>query len=182
MGVRVLTPLAAAREVAGYTQESLAVALKVERTTIGRWERGVQSPQPWQRRGLANVLQISLEELDDLLRRTVRHPDTAVGPSVSAARALANVELVPSASISANAREHPPAAEVDVIHAAIPRLRRALDRLDLPDDGPTRTPANLQGDIIRASDDRLQSRYGRLARRLPDLIAELARAGQFGDT
>ncbi|GAB3453805.1 hypothetical protein [Actinophytocola sediminis] len=58
-------------------------------------------------------------------------------------------------------RRYPPAAEVDVIHAAIPRLRRALDRLDLPDDGPTRTPANLQGDIIRASDDRLQSRYGR---------------------
>ncbi|WNV90249.1 helix-turn-helix transcriptional regulator [Umezawaea sp. Da 62-37] len=180
MGVRALTPLAAARETAGYTQETLAVAVKVERTTIGRWERGVQSPQPWQRRGLAGVLQVSLDELDDLLRRTARRPDTAIGPAVAAVRAPANVELVPATSISGDASDHAP-AEVNVIHAAIPRLRRALDRLDLPDDGPTRTAANLHGDIIRASDDRLQSRYGHLARRLPDLIAELARAGQLGD-
>ncbi|EWC64503.1 putative transcriptional regulator [Actinokineospora spheciospongiae] len=157
------------------------MALKVERTTIGRWERGVQSPQPWQRRGLATVLRVSLDELDDLLRRTTRCPDTAIGPTVAAGRAPANVELVPATSTSEDAREQTPAAEVDVIHAAIPRLRRALDRLDLPDDGPTRTPANLHGDIISASDDRLQSRYESLARRLPDLIAELARAGQLGD-
>lgn len=181
MGARPLTPLAAAREAAGYTQESLALALKVERTTIGRWERGVQSPQPWQRLGLARALQVSLEELDDLLRRTVRRPSRTASVVILDDPPPTAVDLLvgptPSASDS---RDHEPAAEIDVIHAAIPRLRRALDRLDLPDDGPTRTPAGLYGEIARASDDRLQSRYGSLVRRLPELIAELARAGQLG--
>ncbi|AXB46069.1 MULTISPECIES: helix-turn-helix domain-containing protein [Pseudonocardiaceae] len=176
MAARPLTPLAAAREAAGYTQESLAVTLKVERTTIGRWERGVQSPQPWQRRGLATALQISLDVLDDLLRRSLRQP----------AADITTVLISPSSSLvtlpaERTVHEDAPAPDADVIHAAIPRLRRALDRLDLPDDGPTRSPDDLHGEIIRASDDRLQSRYGNLARRLPDLIAELARAGQLGD-
>ncbi|MFI7676356.1 helix-turn-helix domain-containing protein [Actinophytocola sp. NPDC049390] len=177
MAARPLSPLAAAREAAGYTQEHLATTLKVERTTIGRWERGVQSPQPWQRRGLAAALRVSLEELDDLLRQTLRHPAAPVGTSA----------LVPSqtspvpAPAAQDTHVDGPVPEVDVIHAAIPRLRRALDRLDLPDDGPTRSPADLRGEIVRASDDRLQSRYGSLARRLPELIAELARAGQLGD-
>ncbi|MFC0105544.1 hypothetical protein [Kibdelosporangium aridum] len=70
-------------------------------------------------------------------------------------------------------------SELDVVHASIPRLRRALDRLDLPDDGPTRSLSDLQGEIHSANDDRLQARYGKLARWLPDLIAELARAGQL---
>lgn len=179
MAARPLTPLAAAREAAGYTQESLALALKVERTTIGRWERGVQSPQPWQRVGLARALQVSLEELDDLLRRTVRRPRRAASVVILDPPPIA-VDLVGPTPSASDSREQEPAAEVDVIHAAIPRLRRVLDRLDLPDDGPTRTPADLYGEIARASDDRLQSRYGSLVRRLPELITELARAGQFG--
>lgn len=171
MAARPLTPLAAAREAAGYTQESLAVTLKVERTTIGRWERGVQSPQPWQRPGLARALQVSLDELDDLLRRTARRSTRPTSAAVLTSAPI-GIELVPPVPPADDHHEREPVAEVDVIHAAIPRLRRALDRLDLPDDG----------DIARASDDRLQSRYGSLARRLPDLITELARAGQLGDT
>jgi transcriptional regulator with XRE-family HTH domain len=176
MAARPLTPLAVAREAAGYTQEALAVTLKVERTTIGRWERGVQSPQPWQRRGLATALQVSLDVLDDLLRRTLRRP----AANITTVLVSPSSSLV-TAPVERTVYEDGPAPEADVIHAAIPRLRRALDRLDLPDDGPTRSPDDLHGEIIRASDDRLQSRYGNLARRLPDLIAELARAGQLGD-
>ena len=176
MAARPLTPLAVAREAAGYTQEALAVTLKVERTTIGRWERGVQSPQPWQRRGLATALQVSLDVLDDLLRRTLRRP----AANITTVLVSPSSSLV-TAPVERTVQEDGPAPEADVIHAAIPRLRRALDRLDLPDDGPTRSPDDLHGEIIRASDDRLQSRYGNLARRLPDLITELARAGQLGD-
>ncbi|MCP2243511.1 helix-turn-helix domain-containing protein [Lentzea aerocolonigenes] len=176
MAARPLTPLAAARRIVGHTQETLAATLKVERTAVGRWERGVQSPQPWQRRGLATALDISLDELDELLRRTQRQPAAAIAtvlPSLLSSSATA-----PATRIT---HEDGPAAELDVIHAAIPRLRRALDRLDLPDDGPTRALNDLRGEIIRANDDRLQSRYGNLVRRLPDLITELARAGQLGD-
>ncbi len=61
-------PLANRRVVAGYTQEGLAEALRVDRTTIGRWERGAQLPQPWQRPDLARLLGVTLERLDVLLR------------------------------------------------------------------------------------------------------------------
>ncbi|GAB2981290.1 helix-turn-helix domain-containing protein [Amycolatopsis acidiphila] len=67
-------PLANRRVVVGYTQEGLAEALGVDRTTIGRWERGEQQPQPWQRPDLALKLGITLEELDGLLR----HPNSGL--------------------------------------------------------------------------------------------------------
>ncbi|WP_431873931.1 helix-turn-helix transcriptional regulator [Amycolatopsis sacchari] len=61
-------PLANRRVIAGYTQERLAEALGVDRSTIGRWERGEQLPQPWQRPDLACTLGVTLEQLDGLLR------------------------------------------------------------------------------------------------------------------
>jgi transcriptional regulator with XRE-family HTH domain len=67
-----VSPLAACRLAAGYTQEGLADQLSIDRGTIGRWERGVQAPQPWQRPDLATSLGISLTELNDILLRT-RH-------------------------------------------------------------------------------------------------------------
>jgi DNA-binding XRE family transcriptional regulator len=70
---RSSSPLANRRVVAGYTQEGLAEALGVDRTTVGRWERGAQRPHPWQRPDLARLLRITLEQLDCLLRTTQRH-------------------------------------------------------------------------------------------------------------
>jgi DNA-binding XRE family transcriptional regulator/tetratricopeptide (TPR) repeat protein len=66
-----VSPLAAYRLAAGFTQESLAEQLSIDRSTIGRWERGTQAPQPWQRPDLATSLRISLTELDDVLRGTL---------------------------------------------------------------------------------------------------------------
>lgn len=60
MATQSSSPLADCRHAAGYTQEIFAEALGVDRTTVGRWERGVQSPQPWQRPDLATALDISL--------------------------------------------------------------------------------------------------------------------------
>ncbi|GLY71355.1 helix-turn-helix transcriptional regulator [Amycolatopsis taiwanensis] len=65
-----VSPLAAYRLAAGFTQESLAEQLSIDRSTIGRWERGTHAPQPWQRPDLATSLRISLTELDDILCRT----------------------------------------------------------------------------------------------------------------
>jgi transcriptional regulator with XRE-family HTH domain len=50
-----------------YTQETLAQEMGVELSTIGRWERGTLTPQPWRRPDLANALKVSLEQLDALL-------------------------------------------------------------------------------------------------------------------
>ncbi|WP_103343904.1 helix-turn-helix transcriptional regulator [Amycolatopsis sp. CA-126428] len=59
--------LAKRRETLGYTQHSLAKRLRVERSTVVRWEAGSCAPQPWVRRQLAAALEISPETLDDLL-------------------------------------------------------------------------------------------------------------------
>ncbi|WP_098011341.1 helix-turn-helix transcriptional regulator [Streptomyces sp. sk226] len=60
------------RRSLGYSQEQLAELLGVDRTTIGRWESGRSTPQPPQRPGLAEALELSREELDALLARPQR--------------------------------------------------------------------------------------------------------------
>src|SRR5229473_7762394 len=61
--------LAARRRALGFTQESLAECLGVHPTTVRRWESGGigGGPQPWVRRKLAELLQVSAEELEELL-------------------------------------------------------------------------------------------------------------------
>lgn len=59
--------LARRRKSLGFTQEGLAAQLGVERSTVVRWECGDQEPQPWIRPNLANTLQLTPEQLDDLL-------------------------------------------------------------------------------------------------------------------
>lgn len=59
--------LAAARKAAGYTQESLAEKLKVDRSTIMRWESGETTPQPCHRPSLAEALHLSQTDLTELL-------------------------------------------------------------------------------------------------------------------
>jgi tetratricopeptide (TPR) repeat protein/DNA-binding XRE family transcriptional regulator len=57
------------RKVVGLSQEALASTLCVERSTVVRWERGETEPQPWLRPRLAGALQVSLDELNELLAR-----------------------------------------------------------------------------------------------------------------
>ncbi|MFC5186766.1 helix-turn-helix transcriptional regulator [Actinomadura harenae] len=59
--------LAHRRRAMGLTQEQLADRVGTERTTIGRWERAETAPYPYQLPRLAQVLGMTLDELDDLL-------------------------------------------------------------------------------------------------------------------
>ncbi|SFB59103.1 DNA-binding transcriptional regulator, XRE-family HTH domain [Amycolatopsis marina] len=61
--------LAQRRKSLGFTQEGLAERLGIDPTTVRRWESGgaERGPQPWLRPKLARVLQVSAEQLDDLL-------------------------------------------------------------------------------------------------------------------
>ncbi|MGH3622904.1 MAG: helix-turn-helix domain-containing protein, partial [Sciscionella sp.] len=59
--------LAQRRKSLGFTQETFAERLEVDATTVRRWETGVASPQPWLRPKIARHLQVSHEQLDELL-------------------------------------------------------------------------------------------------------------------
>ncbi len=79
------------RKTVGYSQEQLAVRIGVDRSTVVRWERGETLPQPQQRQRLARVLQVTAEELGELLREVgtpfdadVYQATTAVAPATPA--------------------------------------------------------------------------------------------------
>ena len=67
----------------GYSQEDLAAQVNVDTTTVGRWERGTSGPQPWKRPSLARALQVTLEQLDDMLAPS-RPGRAEAGPVASA--------------------------------------------------------------------------------------------------
>jgi len=72
--------LAAARKAAGYTQEGLAEALHVDRSTVQRWEAGEHAPWPYLWPKLGRLLGLSREQLQALFaemahnRRRALHP------------------------------------------------------------------------------------------------------------
>ncbi|MGH3647401.1 MAG: helix-turn-helix domain-containing protein [Micromonosporaceae bacterium] len=61
------TVLAAARRRAGFSQESLAEAVGVDRSTVVRWEAGETDPQPFTRSKLARALGLTASQLSELL-------------------------------------------------------------------------------------------------------------------
>jgi tetratricopeptide (TPR) repeat protein/transcriptional regulator with XRE-family HTH domain len=55
------------RKAVGLSQEALANRLNIERSTVVRWESGETEPLPWIRPKLARALQVSVEQLAELL-------------------------------------------------------------------------------------------------------------------
>jgi DNA-binding XRE family transcriptional regulator len=67
MVARCRRKLATARKAAGYTQEALAEALHVDRSTVQRWEAGHHAPWPYLWPRLARVIGVTREQLQRLL-------------------------------------------------------------------------------------------------------------------
>ncbi len=119
--------LAAQREALGFTQETLAQGLGVELSTVGRWERGTLTPQPWRRPDLANALRVSLEQLDELLNP----PATVTG--IVSGREAALSGLGAGSARPSNSRTRLPVGSVDHLDELLAHLRdqwHALVRTD----------------------------------------------------
>lgn len=65
--VRRRAALASVRKAAGHTQEGVAAALHVDRSTVIRWEAGEHAPLPYLRPKLARLLGVSQEQLRNLI-------------------------------------------------------------------------------------------------------------------
>ena len=68
------------RKALGFSQESFAQAIGVDRSTVGRWESGEAEPQPWNRSAISRALKVPPAELDSLI--TV--PEDRTLPALSA--------------------------------------------------------------------------------------------------
>jgi transcriptional regulator with XRE-family HTH domain len=79
--------LASRRKALGLSQELLAVELGVDRTTIGRWERGETDPQPYIRTRLCTVLHVTTAELDTLITPGPDHENLPHAPRDAAGTA-----------------------------------------------------------------------------------------------
>ncbi len=122
----------ARREVAGFTQESLAAAVEVDRKTVSRWEHG-ERVSPWLRPRLASALGISLTDLAALVDDDREQPgEASVVPdepgepapgddSVTAVSGHRPVEEQLRIAICGSRAED---ADADVIDAAVPALAR----------------------------------------------------------
>jgi DNA-binding XRE family transcriptional regulator len=80
---RTRSRLVQRRKALGLSQEGLAEAVGVDRSTAARWERGQTSPQPLHISRLAHVLGTSAEEVVELLADAGHHatsPEAAARP------------------------------------------------------------------------------------------------------
>jgi transcriptional regulator with XRE-family HTH domain len=64
-----------ARKASGKTQEQIAEFVGVDRTTLGKWERGESTPQLTQRERYADAIGVSMRELDAMLNGVVPQVD-----------------------------------------------------------------------------------------------------------
>lgn len=86
--------IAARRASFGYTQESFAAAIGVERSTVWRWESGDRTPQPDQCSRIRRLLDLTPTQLNEVLSDAA----IEVGPSIVAPSKL---------------DDHPPASSWD---------------------------------------------------------------------
>jgi transcriptional regulator with XRE-family HTH domain len=107
------------RKAVGFTQESLAEHLGVERSTVIRWEAGDSEPLPSIRPNLARALQLSIDQLAELLTTSEDAGTTRTSADPEMTTPVVPPEAQPGGPELANLI-HPQVAET------VEALRRAL--------------------------------------------------------
>jgi len=180
--------LARRRKAVGFTQEGLAEQLGVDSTTVRRWESGETAggPQPWVRRKLAHHLQVSAEQLDELLNEDANDSESQESPDSSNRRSLLGYGVAAAVTSALGAHDAAQAlhrsATLQILSVPVPTswAKATYDAVLNPmnaarrataswDDGAPDLPA-LRVVIDRAMRVSLSSDYGALEEALPTLI------------
>jgi DNA-binding XRE family transcriptional regulator len=125
------------RKACSFSQEAFAEALGVDRTTVQRWEKGENDPQPWHRPKIIKLLDTTSAELDSLLSTEVRTPRTVSDW---------NSWLPPASDDELNSLELARRVQAsDVGRETLDRLQRAFDELAIL--YPVASPQELLGRV-----------------------------------
>lgn len=133
--------LAQARRAAGHTQESLAEALGVDRSTVVRWEAGDTEPHPYVRPKIASLLGVSPDEFGGLLTGTLMIPAHPDGVRLAAWQGAGLREEDEAAAVELARR----VMASDVGNETLRRLEQAVD--DLAIKYPATPPRELLGRV-----------------------------------
>jgi len=180
------------RKAVGFSQEGLAERLGIDRSTVARWESGETEPLPWLRPKLARALQVSIEQLDELLAEAgepdaladerlsyaLDHPRSVDLVAVARLRERvhdldARYDRAPSTSLLADAGQCLGQVSFLRTHAATSRVRRELFAVEAE-------AATLMGQLVWDASQRRDhvtartylEQAGNAARQLRDPTAE----------
>lgn len=121
------------RKAVGYSQESLAARLGVDRSTVVRWEGGCTEPQPYIRPKLAKLLAVTPSELDGLLapppsaEQTPSVVTPPLRPTVALVRATQEGDLDADGLDDMNRRELLCALSIAGTYIALPSTGAGMD-------------------------------------------------------
>lgn len=110
--------LAERRRTVGLTQEALAEHMRVDRSTITRWESGRTAPQPWMRPRLARLLRVDAEGLNNLLSPRTSHGAEGQDALAYATLHPERVDLLAVATLRTRFDDY--AARYDRVPSALP--------------------------------------------------------------
>ncbi|RLP94971.1 helix-turn-helix transcriptional regulator [Micromonospora sp. CV4] len=148
------------RKMLGFSQERLAEVLGVERSTVVRWERAENDPQPWHRIRIAEALQVPLDQLQEILDDvSVATPGGIMGDSTgntqpgTRADLLAGLRAFLTRYLASDNRGSP--------SASLPVVRRAVARVHGLYQRASYVPASRHiPDVLRAATELTQSGSG----------------------
>ncbi|PWR12076.1 XRE family transcriptional regulator [Micromonospora acroterricola] len=149
------------RKMLGFSQERLAEALGVERSTVVRWERAETDPHPWHRIRIAGALQVPLDQLqeilDDVSVATAR--GSIMGDSAAQTQPATRAELL--TGLRAFLTRYLPNDNAGRPSASLPEVRRAVTRVHGLYQRASYVPASRHiPDVLRAATELTQSGSG----------------------